>query len=491
MEPVTVRIGNELEAIPFLHAIAESFLRAHGAEGFIYKVDLLIEEVASNIIQHAYPHVQKETIDFTFSIVEGELEILVRYKGIPFDVASLGIAATLDSEQIIESGGRGIGLRLVNLISDEVHYSNLGWEGQQIRLCKSLRVKDEDAALADPCSEREVASPSLDLSIRRARPDESGSISRLAYLSYGYTYFNEYIYDPEQIRMRIEDGRLICYLAINNESGEIVGHGAIAPDYLSGIPELASGFVHPTYRGKNCIKTLTAHLIDEALAMGFEGVFTTAVTSHPYTQSSSARFGLKESALFVSRLLPMSFRQITGNISTRQSLMYMVRPFNSLQSRTYHAPGHHKPMIEKICHNIGVSACFAEDHRDSTQPEHGQISEVPDKNQSNHVIIAAYGKDTTGQVSSILKKSCLDRTETIYLYLPLAHPSSSTHCSRFEDMGFFFSGVKMGMGGNDWLVLQYLNNQRYDYDSIKTYSQFGKELLDYVRSFDPVWRVSR
>ena len=192
-------------------------------------------------------------------------------------------------------------VRLVNLISDEVQYSNLGWEGQQICLRKLLRDKDEDASLADPSSELETAPQPLDLSIHRARPHESASISRLAYLSYGYTYFNEYIYDPEQIRMRIEDGRLICYLAVNKENGEIVGHGAIVPDYLSGIPKLASGFVHPTYRGKNCIKDLTAYLIDEAHRMRFEGVFTTAVTSHPYTQSSSIRFGMKESALFVSR----------------------------------------------------------------------------------------------------------------------------------------------------------------------------------------------
>lgn len=486
MEPVTVMIGNELEAISILHAVGNSFLRAHDADDdFIYKIDLLIEEVACNIIQYAHPHGQKERIDFTFSIAEGMLEVFIRYKGVPFDVASLEGAARLDNERILESGGRGLGLRLVNLISDEVQYRNLGWEGQQICLRKSLRGRNEDASLADSSSVPETASQPLDLSIRRARTDESASISMLAYLSYGYTYFNEYIYDPEQIRMRIGDGSLICCLAINNENEEIIGHAAMAPDYLSGMPELVSAFVHPKYRGKNCIKALTAHLIDEAREMKFEGVFNTAVTSHPYTQSASIRFGMKESALFVSRLLPMSFRHITGKISTRQSLMYMAKPFNPQQHRTYHAPGHHRRMMEHICHNIGVKAYFAEDPRNITLPEYGETRAVPDKNQTNHVIIAAYGKDTTSQVRTILRNSCLDRLETIYLYLPLFHPSTGSDCTMFEDMGFFFSGLKLGKGGNDWLVLQYLNNQRYDYDSIKTYSPFARELLDYVRSSDP------
>ncbi len=488
MEPVTVRVGNELAAISILHAAAESFLRAHDADDdFIYKIDLLIEEIACNIIQYAYPNGQKESIDFTFSIAQGMLEVLIRYKGIPFDVVSLECAADLDGEQVIENTGRGVGLRLVNLISDETAYCNLGWEGQQIRVRKLLKDRNEYVSLADSPSEPEAASHPLDLSIRRARQDESAAISRLAYLAYGYTYFNEYIYDPGQIRLRIEDGRLISYLAINNENGEIIGHGAMAPDYLSGMPELVSAFVHPAYRGKNCIKDLTAHLIDEARGMGFEGVFNTAVTSHPYTQSASIRFGMKESALFVSRLLPISFRHITGKISTRQSLMHMVKIFDPSTPRTYHAPGHHKPMVEKICRNIGLKAYFAEDHLKSLQPERGEIRAMPDKNQTNHVIIASYGKDTIPQISSILRSSCLDRMETIYLYLPLSHPSTSSDCTLIEDMGFFFSGVKIGRGGNDWLALQYLNNQRYDYDSIKTYSPFAKELLDYVRFSDPVW----
>ncbi len=52
-------------------------------------------------------------------------------------------------------------------------------------------------------------------------------------------------------------------------------------------------------------------------------------------------------------------------------------------------------------------------------------------------------------------------------------------------MCFLFSGLMPGHAGEDWLVLQYLNNQRYDYGLIKSAFPFGRELMDYVRACDP------
>ncbi len=46
--------------------------------------------------------------------------------------------------------------------------------------------------------------------------------------------------------------------------------------------------------------------------------------------------------------------------------------------------------------------------------------------------------------------------------------------------------MRVGCGGEDWLVLQYLNNQRYAYDLLQAATSFGQELIDYVRERDPV-----
>jgi hypothetical protein len=52
-------------------------------------------------------------------------------------------------------------------------------------------------------------------------------------------------------------------------------------------------------------------------------------------------------------------------------------------------------------------------------------------------------------------------------------------------MGFFFAGIQPGFDDNDWLVLQYLNNQIYPYETLSFATDFGKSLADYVKACDP------
>jgi len=55
----------------------------------------------------------------------------------------------------------------------------------------------------------------------------------------------------------------------------------------------------------------------------------------------------------------------------------------------------------------------------------------------------------------------------------------------FEKMGFFFSGIMPGSNGRDRLILQYLNNQRIDYEKIHINSDTGKKILEYIKKRDP------
>ncbi|MGA2401496.1 MAG: hypothetical protein ABSG91_07290 [Syntrophobacteraceae bacterium] len=109
-----------------------------------------------------------------------------------------------------------------------------------------------------------------------------------------------------------------------------------------------------------------------------------------------------------------------------------------------------------------------------------------DNYHAGHIFIQGYGRDTVLQVRTSLRRWQLDRLETIYLYLPLLQASTAGLCASFEEMGFFFSGLRHGRRGEDWLVLQYLNNQRYEYGLLKTATSFGREMIDYVRERDPV-----
>jgi serine/threonine-protein kinase RsbW len=95
------------------------------------------------------------------------------------------------------------------------------------------------------------------------------------------------------------------------------------------------------------------------------------------------------------------------------------------------------------------------------------------------------GEHALNKVAENLKHLCIQRYETIYLKLPLYDPFTAILCEDFENLGFFFSGIHPGKPGNNFLMLQYLNNQVMDYDLLDIDSDFGKELTAYVKGCDP------
>ncbi len=142
-------------------------------------------------------------------------------------------------------------------------------------------------------------------------------------------------------------------------------------------------------------------------------------------------------------------------------------------------------MIQKICRHVGMTVEFLGNPADISLPEAGKIEEDVDPYGAGHIIIHQWGDNLLPRIRSIVRGFCLDRLETVYLYLPLFEPATAVFCPVLEAYGFFFCGVKPGRAGLDWLVLQYLNNQRYDYGRIRTATPFGEELVAYVQACDP------
>jgi hypothetical protein len=67
----------------------------------------------------------------------------------------------------------------------------------------------------------------------------------------------------------------------------------------------------------------------------------------------------------------------------------------------------------------------------------------------------------------------------------LADPLTWHLTGEFEKMGFFFAGVLPQSQVGDALVLQYLNNVAFDYNKLVLYSDFTKEIMEYIRRNDP------
>ncbi len=486
MEPITFVIANDLSVIPVVQAGAVSYLREAGAEDDIVRqTELVIEEVITNILQYEYLDGQRETLSLTLSLCENFLEWRIRFRGIPFDIENLKQwkKRAADTNRIIESDGRGLGLLLLQHYSDDVTYRNLGWQGQEVIIRRKIPLAENTPLAA---KKNEIMPVTCEISIRRMRPEDASAISKLAYFAYRYTYIREYVYDPEKVRRANEDGRMKSYVIVENKTGEILGHMAQFPDDLFGyVPEVAAGFVHPRFRGGGSFNELTERMIRDAATEGCAGVCGMAVTSHFYSQKAALRSGMKESALFVSRVRSLTLPDIKEKPSVRESFLYLVRMIDLSPRQPWHAPTRHSEMIAKIARNVGITATFAKATPDAPLPDRGEMDYRADNQLCGHLVVRRWGRDTLQGIHRVVKDWCLDRLETIYLYLPLTEPATAVYYGNLEEQGFFFSGVMPGQKGADNLVMQFLNNQRYDYSSLQAATPFGKALIDYVRHCDP------
>ena len=185
MEPITLTVANELAALPVLQAVAAAFLRAAGAENSLYcQIELVLEEIFTNILDHEYLPGQREQIHLTLGIDGRNLALTMRFKGIPFDVDYLQQCAESDPKDMPGDDLQGIGLRLIREFSDQIEYRNLGKEGQEIYLLR--KISAERAFPPEPVSSQEVGeqvSQPFDICIRHMLPAEAAKVSKLAYFS--------------------------------------------------------------------------------------------------------------------------------------------------------------------------------------------------------------------------------------------------------------------------------------------------------------------
>jgi serine/threonine-protein kinase RsbW len=486
MKPVTLTIDNDLESLVVLQSAVGTFVEAAGAESAVARqMELVVRELITNIIQFEYLPGQQEQIELDLACKSREIVLTIRFRGIPFDIEFLRRCEQVHLEEIASGEARWVGLHLVRHFCDGLQYQNLGKQGQQIVIRRRFSDEKPHDAPAASVESQDLPHKPVNVAVRRMLPREAAAVSRLVYIAYSYSYPHEHIYDPEQVRLLNETDQLISYVAINQDNNEIIGHAALVPDAASGLDEMAAAFVHPAYRGSGSLNALGAQLLKASGERQNRGVFCWAVASHPFSQKSAWKDGLREVALLISRAPAIVMTAIPGRKVERESVFVMVKLFGDTQRGGYYPPPRHREILNQICNNLGMTATCLEGPGLIDLPEQGALRQDVDHNQTGHISILAYGRDTLPQVRRILRGWCLDRLETIYIYVPLQQPGTSFLTASFEELGFFFSGLKLGQAGDDRLILQYLNNQRYDYSALKAGTTFGQQLIEYVRLCDP------
>jgi len=186
------------------------------------------------------------------------------------------------------------------------------------------------------------------------------------------------------------------------------------------------------------------------------GLYAEAITLHPFSQRAIIKHGFRESAVLLSRFpRHIRVRGFTGReLPQRETVFYLYMPLRVEPCGVVFAPGHHRPLLERIYGNLGLKREFAPAEAAGQEAgTSGLPQEIPHFSLTAQAVSALdigtievtnYGPGIEQEVKNKLRDLCHKEVATVYLYFPLGDPQTAVLCRRFEEFGFFFSGILPG-----------------------------------------------
>lgn len=477
-------------------------------------LEVAVEEACVNVIQHAYSPAEDEYFDVSISRGPQRIIISIEDRGVPTDLEALD-----------KNKNNGLGVMLIKSIADEVVFQNLGEYGKRVKIIKNLpgacgeKTDMEKYALADDALQANVSGgeaskiPQAAIikesralkqpEIRFMQTGEAFKLSRCIYHVYGYTYGSTFYY-PEKIAEMI-DSKILKSIVAVDENGDIVAHlGMKFPFPGAKIAESAQAAVMPQYRGMHIFESMKKFSADYAEKNGLYGLYSEAVTLHPFTQKGNIALGAKETGIILAFIPEIAFfKKIQNEGEKRQrhaAMLFYMKTGEGPERLTY-APPRHEPIIKSIYEYNGLKRTFISpketndktrgETRTEIQAEIGRGTAESASRSSIEVNFNAYlnaalilvnsiGADFGGAMKTYKRQLCEKRTDCIYAYIPLADPGAPAASDELEKLKFSFAGIIPEYFNGDCALYQFLNSVPTDPAKICAVSDFAKTLLEYI-----------
>ncbi|RPI21073.1 MAG: ATP-binding protein [Acidobacteria bacterium] len=492
-EMIRLTLPNDISYLPIAQLCVRELSRKFGfPEEELDQIDLGVEETVANVVQHAFEVDEAATFDIICQKIPLGLEIVIKDKGLPFDPRQVPDFRPAASEG---DDASGLGLFLARQAMDKVSFNNLGPEGKETRLVKYLPKKNIEDYLSE--SERMQTEPvptepaviqeKIPYDVRELRPAEAIQVSRCAYKSHGYTFFDDHIYYPDRLIELCDSGQMISAVAVTKEN-TFMGHAALVyPCLAARIAELTFLFVNVEYRGQGCGNRLTEYLFTVPKRYPLDGIYAYAVTNHVFTQKVLVKFKFGDCGLLLATSPATWMFKGIEDSTQRISVILSYEYTNPPEPLPLYAPVHHREMIAKLYANLGASHCFMDPPDAAAAPSGESVleTEVNMAESCGEIHVKKCGEQAVREVRAILRDLCLKQVAAVNLFLNLQDPATYFLTRKFEELGFFFAGILPKAGVGEALILQYLNNVALDYAKIHAYTDIAKELLGYVRDRDP------
>lgn len=490
----TLTVPNDPAFVPMIQGFVREYAAGAGfAPAERARLDLLVEEAATNVIHGAFAADERASFDILCERVPAGLQITVHDEGMPYDPS---LTPEYDPGAALESQtGAGLGSFLMQQIADRFEFHNLGSRGKEtvfVKYLETATVTDAPPAEEAPLEEPEPVpvAERVELEFGPPRPAQAIEVCRCIYDAYRYTYVNEHMYYPDRVVALNQSGDMISAVA-STRDGEVAGHAALVfPEETREIADLAIVATKAKFRGQSIARRLGEYLSQEALDRGLAGMFIEEVTVHTYTQQFCHRLGFRDSAFLLAYSpATMAFTGIAEEASARRSVIVGFKYLKTPSAAAAYAPARHRDMIARIYESLGAPATFAADDDGAAAadlPADSVLHAAVNTSRSVATIrVPVYGRDLERRVHDEMHRLRREDVKVMDVLLNLGAPGTGMVARALEDAGFVFTGLIPGGPSGDWLVLQYFNGVMVDYDAIHVEAGFTGELLGYIRANDP------
>jgi serine/threonine-protein kinase RsbW len=470
---MTLRVVNDIQYIEMVLMVIGSIARRFSMpEKDIGKLCMATEEAMVNVINYAFS--PKETAYFEIKIAVSGMDFMVTIhdKGKPFDFSTL---------ELSNEKWDGLGVKMMQGLTDKVEFKNLGSEGREQSLVKRLvelpvyqkRNEEEPQSLPEQ----------IEFDIHPLKEEEAIEVAQCIYDEFGYTYISEMIYYPQQFYEACLQGDIYSFVAVAPD-GEVAGHLALTiSKEFPGMAEMGIGVVKRKFRKYSIMNRLTDLIIHKAQhELKLTALFAQPVAYHTITQKMCNNYNLT-ACYFAFHYLTDEFTPTFEKEKSRLSVACGTLPFTD-SLREIYLPEEVTPMISEIIQNMKIERRILKGEQPNPSDETVGTLSINQKMRLGKCFIEKAGAD----VMQNLKRSVLilkqEKCAVAELYINLSDPAAPHAYQNAKTFNFFCTGILPQSSKGDYLVMECLMNDVVDYDTVKTIEPFTS-LLHHIRRLDP------
>ena len=217
-ESIKMTFPNKLSYSFLVQLFVREIAQMIGFSGHeLNQIDVAVEESVSNIMVHNSVE-DLPSFDIVCEKTPGGIKIILSDMGIPFDpdrIKKYELSKNLD-----DISAAGLGIYLIQKMMDNLSFRNLGTRGKETVMIKhlpGLAALKEQIEVAETLHTPRIITEKIEYDVRRLDENEAIEISRCAYKTHGFTFFDDHIYYPERLVEMNRTSQMISVVAVTKD----------------------------------------------------------------------------------------------------------------------------------------------------------------------------------------------------------------------------------------------------------------------------------